>query len=119
MNSGLRAGDTALVALPGEPFVEGQLRIKLASPTYPTYVAHACSHFAGYVPPREAFERGGHEVQISSWSRLVPEALDTLVEESVNMLRTLFATQGGCRPWRHAQVASGCPELSSCRPCAG
>jgi hypothetical protein len=36
----LRIGPAALVGLPGEPFVEGGLRIKLASPTFPTYIVH-------------------------------------------------------------------------------
>ena len=31
-----RVGNAAFVSLPGEPFVEGQLAIKIASPTFPT-----------------------------------------------------------------------------------
>jgi hypothetical protein len=36
-----RVGETAFVGLPGEPFVEGQLAIKIASPAYYTFVAQA------------------------------------------------------------------------------
>jgi hypothetical protein len=86
----LRIGDVAIVGLPGEPFVEGQLRIKLASPTYPTYVAHATSHIAGYIPTAEAFPRGGHEIAVASWARLVPEALDMIVDGSTVLLNELF-----------------------------
>jgi hypothetical protein len=85
-----RIGDAAVVGLPGEPFVEGALQIKLASPTFPTYIAHDVNHYAGYLPTKEAFPRGGHEVNTGSWSRLVPEALDTVVEASVELLQDLF-----------------------------
>ncbi|MFO7948205.1 MAG: hypothetical protein R6V19_15490, partial [Armatimonadota bacterium] len=35
----LRIGDTAIVGLPGEPFAELGLAIKMASPAYPTFIA--------------------------------------------------------------------------------
>lgn len=46
----LRVGKTAFVGLPGEPFVEGGLRIKMGSPTYPTYIAHCTTHYVGGRP---------------------------------------------------------------------
>jgi neutral ceramidase len=85
-----RVGDAAFVGLPGEPFVEGQLRIKLASPAYPTYVAHCTTQYVGYIPTREALTRGGHEVNTRYWAKLVPEALDTVVENAIAALRELF-----------------------------
>jgi hypothetical protein len=87
----LRIGDTALVGLPGEPFVEGQLRIKIGSPTYPTYAAHCTTQYVGYIPTREAFSRGGHEVNTSYWSKLVPEALDIVVENAIGLLKEVFS----------------------------
>lgn len=81
-----RIGKAAFVCLPGEPFVEGGLRIKLASPTYQTYIVHN-TYYAGYVPTKEAFERGGHEIK---WSLLVPEALDTICTNAVNLLEEIF-----------------------------
>jgi len=87
----LRIGDTALVGLPGEPFVEGQLRIKIGSPTYPTYVAHCTSQYVGYLPIKEAFARGGHEVATSYWSKLRPDALDLVVENAVSLLKEVFS----------------------------
>jgi len=83
----LRIGRTAVVGLPGEPFVEGQLRIKLESPTYPTYVAHCCNMYVGYIPTEEAFARGGHEV---FYSKLVPEALATIVKHTRELIGTIF-----------------------------
>ena len=85
-----RVGNTAFVALPGEPFVEGGLRIKLASPAYPTYIVHNTSQYVGYIPTREAFRRGGHEVRTSYWAKLVPEALDMIVDKATDLLAELF-----------------------------
>jgi len=85
-----RVGDVAFVGLPGEPFVEGGLRIKLASPAYPTYVVHDVNQYVGYLPIKEAFERGGHEVGPSYWAKLVPEALDRIVEAATELLDEVF-----------------------------
>jgi len=84
-----RLGSAAIVGLPGEPFVEGGLRIKLDSPTFPTYIAHNTS-FAGYIPTRQAFQSGGYEIRTANWSKLVPEALDTIVDETGVLLREVF-----------------------------
>lgn len=54
-----RIGDTAFVSLPGEPFVEGQTRIKLASPARSTYVVHCTTQYVAYIPTAEAYPRGG------------------------------------------------------------
>jgi hypothetical protein len=86
-----RIGDVALVGLPGEPFVEGGLRMKLASPTFPTYIVHDVNHYVGYLPTKEAFPRGGHETATGNWSRLVPEALDIIIESATELLRDMFA----------------------------
>ncbi len=88
----LRIGETAIVGLPGEPFVEGQLRIKMASPARLTYVAHCTTQYVGYIPTCDALTRGGHEVNTSYWAKLVPEALDMIVSASVELLDDLFAT---------------------------
>lgn len=86
----LRVGDTAFVGLPGEPFVELGLAIKLASPTYPTYIAHCTSHYVGYIPFAEALERGGHEAQTRYWAKLVPEAFDMIVAAANELLDKMF-----------------------------
>ena len=86
-----RIGDVAIVALPGEPFVEGQLRLKLESPTYPTYVAHMANMYGGYIPTPEAIERGGFETLPANWSKFAPEALDLIMDKAGELLRELFA----------------------------
>lgn len=87
----LRLGDFALVALMGEPFVEGQLRLKLASPAPHTFVAHFCNGYAGYIPTAEAFARGGYETRTSSGSKFQPEALEQIVEAAAGLLHRLFS----------------------------
>jgi neutral ceramidase len=89
----LRVGETAVVGLPGEPFVELGLAIKLASPTYPTYIAHCTSHYVGYIPTPEALTRGGHEVNTRYWAKLVPEAFDLILATATETLEQLFGGQ--------------------------
>jgi hypothetical protein len=84
-----RVGDTSFVGLPGEPFVEGQLAVKIGSPTYYTFVAHATTQYVGYIPTREAHQRGGHEVDFSYWAKLYPEALNHIVENTLDLLKEL------------------------------
>ena len=86
----LRIGETALVTLMGEPFVEGQLRIKRESPAPYTFVAHFCNGYAGYIPTREALRRGGYETNTSNGSKFQPEALDTIVNAAIELLKKLF-----------------------------
>ena len=86
-----RIGRAALVGLAGEPFVEGQLQIKMASPAYRTLVAHCCNMYSGYLPIAEAFPRGGHEVETRFWSKLAPEALAMVVDKTNEVLQDLFA----------------------------
>jgi hypothetical protein len=85
----LRIGPVALVGLPGEPFVEGGLQIKLASPTFPTYVLHN-TNYAAYIPTREAFRRGGYETRAGLISKFAPEALDMIVATATEALRQVF-----------------------------
>ncbi len=85
-----RIGSSGLVGLPGEPFVEGQLRIKRESPAQFTYAAHDVGHYAGYLPTREAFARGGHETRTGNWSRFAPGSLEMVVNRSVKLLDELF-----------------------------
>jgi hypothetical protein len=92
-----RVGDAAFVGVPGEPFVEAALRIKLGSPTFPTYVVHN-TKFAGYVPTGQAFERGGYETRTANWSRFEPGALDRIVERATASLRELFDRPGPDTP---------------------
>ena len=88
----IRIGDSAIVALTGEPFVEGQLRLKLESPFARTFAAHMSNGYIGYVPTPEALRRGGSrsfETRTSNWCKLVPEALDMVVDKALVLLRQL------------------------------
>jgi len=85
-----RIGDFALIAVMGEPFVQGQLRLKMESPAARTFVAHMSHGYVGYIPTPEAIERGGYETWTSNGSKLVPEALDMIVDGGVGLLKELF-----------------------------
>ncbi|MFP4029107.1 MAG: hypothetical protein ACLFWL_15050 [Candidatus Brocadiia bacterium] len=85
-----RIGDIALLAVMGEPFVQGQLQIKMQSPAERTFVAHMSHGYVGYIPTPEALERGGYETWTSNGSKLVPEALDMIVEGSVELLDSIM-----------------------------
>ena len=83
----IRVGGLALVAWPGEPFVEAQLELKKNSPAAHTFVAHFSNGWPGYQPTREAFERGGFETR---WTTLAKGALERVTSESKRMLASLF-----------------------------
>jgi len=87
----LRVGSFAMATLMGEPFVEAQLRIKLKSPAPYTFVAHFCNGYAGYVPTRRAFERGGYETRAGNSSKWTPDALDHIADETIRLLQRTFA----------------------------
>ncbi len=80
-----RIGDLSLVALMGEPFVEGQLEIKQKAPTRHTLVAHFCNGYAGYVPTRRAFAGGGYETRTGAGSKLPVDALEQIVENAIEL----------------------------------
>ncbi|MCD6352516.1 MAG: hypothetical protein J7M26_10385, partial [Armatimonadetes bacterium] len=86
----LRLGDVAIVGLPGEPFVELGLQIKMSSPARLTYIAHCTSQYVGYIPTAEALARGGHEVNLRYWAKLVPEAAEMIVTGALEALDELF-----------------------------
>ena len=87
-----RIGNVAIVGLPAEIFVEGQLEIKLLSPAFRTFLAHYANDFAGYVPTAHAFPRGGYETWTTNASQLVPEALEIIVKATSDLLREMFSS---------------------------
>ncbi len=89
----LRIGDTAIVGLPGEPFAIGGLRVKAGSPAKTTFIAHLTTQYVGYLPTREAFRGGGHEVNTSHWAKFVPEALDMAVENAIEVVNEMFTEE--------------------------
>ena len=87
----MRLGDIGLVFAGGEPFVEGQLQIKMNSPARQTYVAHMANDACGYIPTAAAFPRGGYETNVWQWSKFAPEALERIVATATEMLHSVFA----------------------------
>lgn len=85
-------GDAAIVGLPGEPFVEGQLAIKTAAAAPYTFVAHMTSHYVGYLPHRNAYRRPGHETNsdVTYWAKFAEGSLEKVVERARSMVTELF-----------------------------
>jgi len=76
-------GGVALVAMPGEPFVEAALRIEDASPFEHTLFSGYSNVGHCYVPTAEAYEEGGYEVDRTP---VRPGAIDLIVSETVDQL---------------------------------
>jgi hypothetical protein len=77
--------ELAIVALPGEIFVELGLALKKASPFKHTIIAELANGSVGYVPNLEAFPQGNYEIvsargEVGSGERLVEVALRLLGE---------------------------------------
>jgi hypothetical protein len=73
-------GDSAVVGLPGEIFVEFGRQVRAASPFAHTLVAELASGCHGYVPTPQAFPGGGYETWLARSSKLTPEAGELLVD---------------------------------------
>ncbi len=81
--------ELALVAVPGELFVEYGLELKAKSPyCYTCIVTLANDHF-GYLPTRNAFRWGSYQTWIGS-SFLVPEAGALVTGEALRLLDELW-----------------------------
>ena len=86
----LRIGDIALIGLPGEPFVEAQLALKINSPAAFPWVLHMVGHYTGYIPTAEGLPRGGHEADPSYWAKLAPEALEMIIHAAGDVVKQLY-----------------------------
>ncbi len=62
----IRIGSAALLALPGELFVEIGMQIKSASPFEPTAIVELANGAIAYLPTAEAFKKGGYETDFSA-----------------------------------------------------
>lgn len=87
----MRVGDLALVALPGEPFVELGLEIKRRSPAPYTFVVGYANDWVGYLPTQAAWEQGGYEVSLGPWTPIGAEGAPLLVEGAIAMLQQLWS----------------------------
>jgi len=81
-----RVGDVALVALPGEIFVELGLFIKKHSPFAATIVVELANDSIAYVPTRKGFSEGSYEVVNSL---VAPGGGELMAEAALGLLRRL------------------------------
>jgi neutral ceramidase len=87
----VRLGDTALVFLPGEIFVEIGLAIRKASPLPRTMIFGLANDYIGYVHTVDATRDAGYEVVAS---RVTPQASQILVAQAAALLENSIARQG-------------------------
>jgi sugar phosphate isomerase/epimerase len=80
--------DVAVVALPGEVFVELGLAIKRASPFKTTLVIELCQDAPGYIPTKKAFAEGSYETVNS---RVAPGGGEMMAEAAIRLLKELGA----------------------------
>lgn len=85
----LAIDDVAMIAIPGELFVELGREIERRSPFAQTIVVTLANDWIGYIPHLAAFDEGGYETIFASQSRLAPGAGDLLVDASVALLRAV------------------------------
>lgn len=87
----LRVGDAALIAVPGEFFVELGLQIKermVAAGVRPAWLLGYTNGNIGYIPARAAYAQGGYEVETAHRfyrqpACLAPEAGEAIVERAI------------------------------------
>lgn len=85
----VKIGNTGLVVLPGEPFVEIGLRIRQDSPLPRTFVAGLANDYIGYIPTAEEAELGGYEVVAS---QVLPEAAVLIQNSAHELLQRIHDT---------------------------
>ena len=79
--------EIAWVGLPGEPFVELGIAIKLASPYPTTIICELANDSIGYIPDRKGFAEGALE---SIGAQCTPGAGEALVEVATRLLVETF-----------------------------
>jgi hypothetical protein len=82
----LRVGETGVVGLPGEIFVEIGMEIKRRSPFAHTLVGELANDALGYIPTAKAFEEGSYEVFTAA---ATPDAPTRMVEAALELLQQL------------------------------
>jgi len=84
----LEIGDTRIVGLPGEIFVEFGLTIQYRSPFPKTFVIElANGGLPGYAATRRAYEEGGYE---TGASMLIGRSGEQLVDAAIDLLEQSF-----------------------------
>ena len=86
-----RIGDTAFLTLPGEVFVDWQVKIKEQSPFPWTFAVELSNDSLGYLITRDAWEGGGYEALINASTFIDVAGVDLMVDRGLEMLRQLHA----------------------------
>ena len=85
----LRIGNALLTGIPGEPFCKLGLTIKsLASPCIGIPVGYA-NGYLGYIAPKEAWDKGGYEVNPGPWSIVGFEGYDMILDAAEDLLKEM------------------------------
>ena len=85
----LRAGDLALVSLPGEVFVNHGQRVRAESPIAETIVTAYDDNSLQYVPTEPDFPEGSYEVD-GGWRYVAPGGGERLADQALELLRSLI-----------------------------
>ena len=83
-------GDTGFASLPGELFVEWELKIKKESPFPYTYPVELGGDYLGYLITEQAWQQGGYESLIARSARPSPGAVEKMVDRAIEMLKHLY-----------------------------
>lgn len=88
-----RIGGLAIVALPGEPFTDSQLDIKLRSIAPMTYVTHCSNKYVGYMPPVNAYKYDGHETNsdYTYWAKMAPGSIEKACDKVIEDIEKMFS----------------------------
>jgi hypothetical protein len=89
----LRIGDLAVATNPFELYLEYGQRIKARCPATQTIAAELTNDRLSYLPTREALAHGHYSAMPAS-IRIGPDGGDQLVEQSLEMLESLFSEHG-------------------------
>lgn len=85
----IRIGPMVLVAVPGEMFIEHQLRLQKQFPGQRVLVVGYANGYVGYIPTSEAMTSKTYETQTSLVHRVDGQAGDRLVAAAGEMIRSL------------------------------
>lgn len=85
----VKLGETVIVTLPGEVFVEYGLKIKSISPFSNTLIFGMTNDYLGYIPTQAAFTEGGYEIKTAASSKLDEMAGDRLIAQISELIKSL------------------------------
>jgi hypothetical protein len=86
----LRVGEAAFVGIPGEPFSELGIAIKRTTRAPTAVCLGYANDYLGYLAPPRAWEQGGYEVSLGSWSTVGPEAFGLLLEAARSLVEEIW-----------------------------